>query len=554
MKRISCVWSILLITLLLSHWSYAIVDMKNANYSTSWTDLKVPGNGYDMKVLRTYNSRTLFVGLFGFGWCSDFETKLIISPDNTLKVFECGAGLETTYTTKDYGSKEIDKLIQDIIQKVKAEGKRTDDYLANLRKSLLQDSRLRIQMALSYDLSATAKEGAIYYANGKEVENIKLTKEYYLRELTDGSFQRFDFKGRLIAMYDKNSNFLKLNYEGTFLKDVTDNSGRRLQFNYDKGTKRLESIKGPSGISVEYKFQKLDNLVWVNNAWGNVYTYEYDDLHNLTKATWPDKTFVQLTYDKTKDWVLSFKDRSNCVESYDYQSSKDDPKNHYWSTVEKKCNKKVVNNTKFEFFHKVRSDGVTYLARTITTTNGVTNEIAFHEIFGRPTMIRRGTERFYFEYYPNGQLREKSTQFSRMVYEYDTKEKKVSEVRTIFLNDKGKKVAERVSEFKYDNKGNLTFAKNTDGQKINLTYDTKGRIETIEDQAKKVVKITYEEKFGKPAIVTRPQMGTIKISYNVNGDIEKAESPDGPLVAKQVANTFNNLLDVIAPASTEVFN
>lgn len=550
MKRISCIG---LIVFIISLKAFSIVDMKNANFSTSWTDLKVPGTGYDMKVLRTYNSRTLFVGLFGFGWCSEFETKLIISPDNTLKIFECGAGLEITFTTKDYGSKEIDKLIQEIIQKVKAEGKRSDDYIANLRKNLLQDSRLRIQMALSYDLSAKAREGAIYYANGKEVDNITLTKEYYLRQLNDGTYQRFDFKGRLIAMYDRNSNYLKLNYEGNQLKDVIDNNGRRLKFKYNHN-KRLASITGPSGTSVEYKFEKLDNLVWVNNAWGNIYTYEYDNLHNLTKATWPDKTNIQLTYDKTKDWVMSYKDRSNCIEKYDYQTSKDDPKNHYWSTVEKKCNKRVVNNTKFEFFHKVRSDGVTFLARTITTTNGVTNEIAFHETFGKPTLIRRGVEKFTFDYYPNGQLKEKSTPFSKMIYEYDNKVNKVSSVRTLFLNDTGKKVAERLSEFKYDSKGNLNFAKNTDGQKINLTYDSKGRIETIEDQAKKIVKITYDEKIGKPSIVTRPQMGTIKITYNASGEIEKAESPDGPLIAKQVASTFNNLLDVIAPASAEVFN
>jgi len=533
--------------------SAAIIDMKNANFSTSWTDLKVPGGGYEMKILRTYNSRSLFVGIFGYGWCSEFETKLIISPDNTLKIFECGAGLEITYTTKDYGSKDIDYIIQEIIKKVKSEGKRSDEYLASLRKNLLQDSRLRIQMALSYNLTAKAKEGAIYYANGKEVENITLTKEYYSRQLSDGTFQRFDFKGRLIAMHDKNGNFLKLSYDGNLLKEISDNNGRRLSFKYN-ANKKLATIAGPSNISVEYKFEKLDNLVWVNNAWGSVYTYEYDDTHNLTKANWPDKTFIALTYDKTKDWVMTYQDRNKCIESYAYESAKDDPINHYWSTVEKKCDKKVVNNTRFEFIHKVRKDGVTYLAKTITVTNGVTNEIAFHEVFGKPTLIRRGSEKFTFDYYPNGQLQEKSTLFSRMIYEYDPKVNKTSKVKTLFLNDKGKKVSERISEFKYDSKGNLNFAKNTDGQTVSLTYDNKGRIATIEDQAKKLVSIVYEEKFGKPSIVTRPKLGTIKITYNNNGEIDKAESPDGPLVAKQVASTFNNLLDVIAPATTEVFN
>ncbi len=549
MKWISGVWLVLLFSIS----SPAIIDMKNANFSTSWTDLIVPGGGYEMKIQRTYNSRSLFNGMFGFGWCSEFETKLIISPDNTLKVFECGAGLETTYTTKGYGQKDIEKLVQAIIQKVKAEGKRSEDYLSSLRKNLMQDSRLRIRMALDYDLSASAKEGAVYFANGKEVESVTLTKEYYVRQLTDGSFQRFDLKGRLIAIYDKNSNFLKFSYDGSQLKEIADNNGRRLLLKYNN-SKRLSTVSGPSGITVEYKFEKLDHLTWVNNAWGNVYTYQYDELHNMTKATWPDKSNIELKYERNKDWVLSYKDRQNCMESYNYESSKEDPKNHYWSTVEKKCGKEVVNNTKFEFFHKVRSDGVTYLSRTVTVTNSISNEIVYHEIFGKPILIKRGPEKITFEYFNNGQLRAKSTQFSRMVYDYDPKAKKVNNVKTIFFDDKGKKTSERISEFKYDSKGNLNFAKNSDGQKINLTYDGKGRIATIEDQAKKLVKISYEEKFGKPAIVTRPQMGTIKISYKSNGEIEKAESPDGPQVAVQVASTFNNLLDVIAPATAEVFN
>jgi YD repeat-containing protein len=549
MKWISGVW--LLLGFSLS--AHAIIDMKNANFSTSWTDLIVPGGGYEMKVQRTYNSRSLINGLFGFGWCSEFETKMVISPDNTLKVFECGAGLETTYTTKDYGQKDIEKLVQNILQKVKAEGKRTEDYISGLRKNLLQDSRLRIRMALDYDLTASVKEGAIYYANGKEVENITLTKEFYVRQLADGSFQRFDFKGRLIAMYDKNSNFLKFIYDGSQLKEIADNNGRRLLLKYNNN-KRLTTISGPSGITVEYKFEKLDNLAWVNNAWGNVYTYEYDELHNLTKATWPDKSTIQLSYDRNKDWVLSYKDRQNCLESYTYESSKDDPKNHYWSIVEKKCGKEIVNNTKFEFYHKVRKDGVTYLSRTTTVTNGISNEIVYHEIFGKPILIKRAGEKVTFEYLANGQLRAKNTQFTRMVYDYDSKAKKVSKVKTTFMDEKGKKTAERISEFQYDSKGNLNFAKNSDGQKINLTYDGKGRIASIEDQAKKLVKITYDEKFGKPAIVTRPSLGTIKISYKSNGDIDKAESPDGPQVAVQVASTFNNLLDVIAPATAEVFN
>ena len=46
--------------------AFAVVDMKNANFANSWVDLEVPGSGYDLKINRTYNSKSNFDGIFGF--------------------------------------------------------------------------------------------------------------------------------------------------------------------------------------------------------------------------------------------------------------------------------------------------------------------------------------------------------------------------------------------------------------------------------------------------------------------------------------------------------
>lgn len=533
--------------------SFAIVDMKNANFSQSWTDLIVPGSGYDLKIVRTYNSRSLYNGLFGFGWNSDFETRVIRLPDGNLKVIESGGGMELFYTPKSFSQTNIDKMISQIIEKSKTKMKQSDSYYASLAKSLKSDIKLRNKLAIEVGITGDVKEGLVYLANGKEVDSIVYAKKVYTRSLTDGSSQKFDSLGRMIYMYDKNGNYLKFEYDKLRLKEVQDNNNRKLVFKYNANQK-ISKISGPNGINAEYKFANLDHLSWVNNSWGNVYTFEYDELHNMTKATWPDKSTIQLNYDKSKDWVMSFKDRLNCTEQYVYELGKDDPKNHYWSNVKKICNKEVVSESKFEFFHKVRADGITYLHRTLTSINNNVSDIIYHEQFGKPLSIRRNSEKIVFDYFPNGLVRTKNSSLVKHQYDYDASSNKVRRVKTAYNDEKGKKIAEKISEFKYDNRGNLTFAKNSSGQKINLAYDLKGRISTIEDQAKKIVKIQYEEKFGKPAVVTRPKLGTIKISYKQNGDIDKAESPDGPQVAMQVASTFNNLLDIIEPATAEIFN
>ena len=141
--------------------AHALVDMKNANYTNTWIDMDVPGTGYDLKVIRTYNSRTLFNGMFGFGWCSDFETSMEILPEGNIKVTECGAGAEVTYSPREVVKKDIDGTITQIINKMKAEKKVgvTEAFLTKLRSDLVEDDSARADYAKKYGISVPVKEG-----------------------------------------------------------------------------------------------------------------------------------------------------------------------------------------------------------------------------------------------------------------------------------------------------------------------------------------------------------------------------------------------------------
>ncbi|RYZ91854.1 MAG: cell wall-associated protein wapA [Proteobacteria bacterium] len=489
-----------------------------------------------------------------FGWCSDFETSLEVTGDSNIKIKECGGGQEILFSPREMTKKDVDATIATIVAKMKADKKvgQSEAFFKDMQGKLFEDDELRSDYARQYGIKANIKEGTKYSAKGREVENVILNKGYYTRNLVDGSAQRFSLTGKLTHIYDKNGNFLKLDYEKDQLKDVSDNNSRRLVFKFYPN-KKVKSITGPNGLLAEYKFSNLDDLSAVKNAWAKTYTFEYDDLHNLTKAGWPDKTFVALKYDKKNDWVMSFTDREKCTESYNYEFAQNDPRSHYWSTVKKVCGKETIADNKYEFWHKQRPDGQYFLQRVLSSVSGNVTDISYHEVFGKPLSVRRNTEKVTYEYYPDGQVKTKASSIVRMTFEYDKENKKVSQVTSQFFNEKGAKVNTKSSQFKYDGKGNLTYAQNSDGQKINMTYDSKGRIATITDQAKKVVKIEYEDRYGKPSIVTRPGLGTIRVTYKNNGEINKVESKEGPTVAMQVASTFNNLLDVVAPATSEVF-
>ena len=140
----------------------AIVDMKSANYSESWTDLIVPGVGYDLRVNRTYNSRSLFNGLFGFGWCSDYETKIDVTTEGNLRLTECGAGQVVNYTPRSFKADKIEDTVKTIMTEVRR--RRPDlkpDYLNGLERDMKTNDLLREEFGRHMNIKGKAQDGLV---------------------------------------------------------------------------------------------------------------------------------------------------------------------------------------------------------------------------------------------------------------------------------------------------------------------------------------------------------------------------------------------------------
>lgn len=555
--------TILLASLIASSKAWSIVDMKNAAYIDQAIDIQITnGTSYELKLNRIYSSRFNFTGILGYGWCTDFETSVDRLPDGGIKLQACGAGQETVFKSskdKDTSVAVVDQILENV-KKEKSTSVATPQYIKDLRAQLLANASQRLTLAKAYGIKIPEiKRGTNYVAEGNDADVITFDGTYYVRNQNDGSSQKFDANGKLVYLYDKNGNYLKMVYQADVLKEVQDNNSRKLTFTYKN--KRVSEIIGPAQngkpTKVTYEY-KGEDLAKVNNMWGNDYLYEYDDVHNVTKITFPDKTSKIITYDKKNDWVMSFTDRyakgvTPCTESYTYESDKNEPRDHFWSTATKKCGTEITNQARFEFWHKKRADGRKYLARALTKTNTENLDVSYHPEFGRPTILKKNGYVTTFSYFPSGLIQSKTTENAKMSFEYKNSFNKVSKVTTEFFNEETKKlIRKRDTTFTYDAKANLIAASNTDGQHIKLSYDGKGRIATIVDQAKKEVKIQYDDKISKPSVITRPSLGSIVVSYKANGEIEKVDSKEGPNVALQVASTFNNLLEIIAPATSEL--
>lgn len=546
----------LMILLFVSNTSFGIIDMKDANYAETWTDIDLGGPGYVLKVERTYNSRSIYDGIFGFGWCSDFETKIEITPDSKIKVIECGGGLEITYESKESKSKDSSALINQMVAKVKADKKDSglkDQYFENLKSELATNEYLREALANELGFKGSIAQGKTYDSVGRGSEKIIVQAKAYKRILADGTYQSFDSKGRLIAIYDKANNFIKLNYVKDKLVSVIDNKARRLDFKYFKENSKVEKIiASPSKLITSYTYKAHDLAQAVNGSKAT-YTYLYDDLHNLTKVTYPDKTTKDLTYNQDKDWVVSFKDQRGCTEAYSYEDSEDDPRNHYWSEVVKTCNSKVTNKSKYEFWHKERADkSGKYLARVKSVINGIITDVKYHPVFGRPVFKQEGKVVSLYEYYASGMLKTQRTAEEKLKFFYKNSCNKVSKiVKEEFLK---RKVASRISTnySYYEPSCNLKQAINSKGEAALLSYDKAGRIYLVTDHTKKLLKISYDNKTGKPNILVRPGLGAIAVKYNDQGEINSVRSKQGAEVATQVAEVFNSILTVIGPAANDI--
>lgn len=560
---ISRTFVLLFFSTFFSQGSFALVDMRNGNFVDTAIDMRVPGSGYDLQVQRVYNSRTLFNGIFGFGHCLEFETKIEITPENTIRLTECGGGQEVIYSHKDFDKNMIAGTIKTIMNEVRTRNKTASrEFLDKLETDLRTNEVLRREFTRELQLSGKVKAGVQYLADGRKNENITMTGSTYKRMLADGTYEVFDAKGRMTAKHDRNGNFLKINYDKDLIISVVDNNGRQLNFSYNPKNRKITEIKGPSGLVAKYTIDG-QNLTAVTNAWNNTYKFTYDELHNMTKISFPDKTSKALTYDKERDWVMSFKDRRDCQEKYEYGMNPKEPDNHFWSDVTKTCGKKVTNKSRYEFWNKDKPDGSgKYLARVKSTVNGDISDITYHETFGKPTSVLKDGRRTIYAYHDNGLVKTKIEEMKATAFAYNQKCMKPALVTVqVFENtpaNLGKAPAsrkvEKTSKTQYtyeDGKCNMLMARNSDGQTAKVKYDNQGRIAVIEDQAKKVVSVKYEGRFGKPSVVSIKGLGTINVTYKANGEIDKVNSDDGTRVAVQVASIFNNLLDLIAPATSE---
>ncbi len=539
--------------------AWSLVDTKSGNYAKTFIDFDLKGAVFPLVMERTYNSRSLYRGLFGMGWCSNIETKVRVLPDNSIQLTECGGGQEVLFLTKN-ATQNVSVQIEQIIQAVKKQNKKlSDSYYKQLKQKLAKSHILRNEFLKAYKVSGQAKEGAVYFAEGRSNDSLVFNKKGWFKRTLSNGVQQFFSKGtgHLIQISDKSANYIKIVWKKDQPQYIVDNKGRRLVFGYKQG--QIASIKGLGKVQASYKI-KDENLVRVVNQDGE-YKHAYDELHNLTQTIYPgstkkDPAVEKLTYNKKKDWVTSFENQRRCVERYKYETNPKNP-NHYWTDVEKKCGKVVTNVSRYEFWNKKGPGGGMYLHRARQKVNGDIRDVTYHPKFRRVSNLTQNGIRTQYSYYDQGAfqglLKEKVNRNQKTSFvKYHRKCLKPLSVGTQRLANK-KVVNKETIQIQYNSTSCLmSRVSRSDGRWVSLSHDEKGRIDQMTDQSGKVILVSYNDQVNKPQKITQKGVGSIEIEYDNKGQSKGWKDSNDPVIMSQVMSMFNGLMEIITPVAQEM--
>ncbi|MBF0299097.1 MAG: RHS repeat protein [Oligoflexia bacterium] len=556
MKRFYCTLiSIIVLFLFVSFVSgsaFAGVNLKNGNFYISYTDVVVPG-GQKLEVSRTYNSKASKIGWFGYGWGSDYETYLVVSPDGSVVIHENGSGAETRFVPGDVNAEAAaEKIVKVMREKANLQEKAARD----LTNKLKNDAELRLMYAEKFEIKSDLAAGTVLHATDRGLQELKRTKEGFERTYNDGKTEIFNPAGKLVKVTDKTGYAVNLTYDSNnnnVLRSVKDSQAKQLFFEWHPDGK-IKSAWNTEEKKASYKFDDKNNLEESTDVAGNIYKYKYDNNHNLTQIAYQDKSSMDIKYDPKNQMVLSIKDKSGIETGYKYGSNNVNPDLHYWTMVTKPgADSKLVTN-RYEYELKKKKDGSTFTYRIYTEVNGLKTETIYDEISQLPAQITRGKHVTNFKYNNKGLLTEKnSTTGENIKLEYDDKINKIKKV----VNNDG------WTKFEYDKKGNLYKAENSTGKAVLLIYDRNGLITKMVDdekspnkdpgnkKEKRILSFKYNA-IGKPVEIVMENVGKINVAYDNDGEIKKVESKEGHKMALEVTQAFQNLLSIVKPAGVNL--
>jgi RHS repeat-associated protein len=460
------------------------VNVTNGNMYLQQADYTLPSVGPAVSIMRTYNSNSQRVGLFGRGWSNEYDES-IQAYDNNLARFNQSDG-RAVYLGRGVGSSGVFAPLE-----------------GDFHGSLVQ--------------------------NGSS--GFTLT-------MTDGSVGQFNATGKLVSLADRAGNQTTLAYDSSGkLTSVMDPFGRVLSFATNASGQVL-SISDTMGTIATYTYGGSSQLLSVTYADNSAFQFGYDGSLRLTTVTDALGNVVEShTYDGQGRAITSAKDGG--VELYTL---------NFVSATETEVTDALGRVTKYTFDKSKGRNVVTRVeglcscggagsqVQTWTYDNQLnvtskTDALNHVTSFTYDADGNRLTETNLIGTitYTYNQFAEVLTRTDQMIgvttNSYDangnllTTQDALNHTTTFTYNPRGQVLTAtdargKVTTFTYDTAGNLTQSKNANNISTLYFYDARSRLTKVRDSLARSTLYGYDAA-GRLNKVTHPDLSFVSFTYDL---------------------------------------
>ena len=455
------------------------VNPRQGNFFMNYIDVEFPGTTFSIG--RMYSSSTTKSGLFGYGWNSYIETRLIALPDGTLCVKWWGTGSKDFFDPIQKNNNGLFEMLNAVVENEIKGDKLEQQPLAIMQRKnrLMSDRELLAEKYLELiDQNLVKKYVPPTNATIQWIRNVNQeiqwkNGKYVLQNWKD----QYEFNTIGLLTQIKEPAFeVQFGYEDQFLRSIK--VGRKyscaIQTN-KKGQITQLLTKDNSGIKIaSYKYDTANNLIYSKDAGNNEYWFQYDLLQNLVRISYADQTYLQVTYDAVTNRAVKVKAPNGSFTVYQYPqfftSEGKQTDLHYGTIIERYASSGKLDFTqKQEYESREKNDGSIYLYHTLEVTDTSFEETFYDAEVGN-AYYRKKNNRIGWSRYDN-KSRPIYLRIQDTIYycSYDINDR----VSSFMIIDSVKNDSTKY-EYAYDNNGILnTVLKN------GVRYSIKGNINSV---------------------------------------------------------------------------
>ncbi|MCP4347378.1 MAG: PQQ-binding-like beta-propeller repeat protein [Desulfobacterales bacterium] len=339
----------------------------------------------------------------------------------------------------------------------------------------------------------------------------------------DGIIWQFETGGKLVSIEDPNKNKLTLSYQGDRIEKITHSNGESISVGYN-GNGRISQITDPAQRTVIYRYDSDgEHLSEVEEPGGVITGYDYypsggtSYAHALKTITFPDKTHQYYSYDDKGRLNEEWKDGNSEHLTYAYDSQ-----------------------------------------GTVTITDGLDHSTVIR--FGRNGEILEIQDPLKSLTHISYDGKEQISQFvhpdrKKTSVAYDTKGNPIGVMNQLDhlvqmsyepehnRLDRLEDARNNVTEFGYDDAGNLKKIVYPDKTSESYDYDTSGKIDGYTNRRRQYIDYTTNNR-GQITKKVYPDGRTIDYTYNSEGKLEFAiDSLTGTISMKYDGRGFLEQID-----------